>query len=96
MIGRGYYEWCAQILHDLEEADEVRQRRAAKPARPASRLLPPGHRWLCRAGRHGYLARYPNVSVDLRTGTSRAGVALRQSSQKLAVTLIVIRSWQSL
>jgi DNA-binding transcriptional LysR family regulator len=67
-IGRDYYERCVQILHDLEEADE---------AAGALQLTPRGElRVYCHHGVSrfvapivtGFLARYPEASVDLRTG----------------------------
>jgi len=67
-IGREYYERCAQILHDLDEADQ---------AAHATQLAPRGLlRVHCNQGiarfvtsvATDYLARHPAVSVDLRTG----------------------------
>lgn len=67
-IGRDYYERCSQILHELEEADE---------AASALQLTPRGHlRIYCHQGvgrfigevTGEFLAQYPDVSVDLRTG----------------------------
>jgi DNA-binding transcriptional LysR family regulator len=67
-IGRGYYERCAQILHDLEEADEAA---GAQQASPRGQL-----RVYCQEGIVRFVApvvvdflgRYPEASVDLRTG----------------------------
>ena len=67
-IGRGYYERCAQILHDLEEADETA---GAQQATPRGQL-----RIHCQQGIVpfvtpvvvDFLARYPGASVDLRSG----------------------------
>jgi DNA-binding transcriptional LysR family regulator len=67
-IGRSYYERCVQILHDLEEADEIAD---AQQATPRGQL-----RVHCQ---HGvvqfvtpvvvdFLAHYPEASVDLRSG----------------------------
>ena len=67
-IGRSYYERCVQILHDLEEADEIA---GAQQATPRGQL-----RVHCQ---HGvvqfvtpvvvdFLAHYPEASVDLRSG----------------------------
>ena len=67
-IGREYYERCAQILHELEEASE---------AVGALQVTPRGQlRVYCHKGvGHfiapvvtGFLSQYPEVSVDLRDG----------------------------
>jgi DNA-binding transcriptional LysR family regulator len=67
-IGREYYERCAQILHELEEADE---------AAGALQVTPRGQlRIYCQKGIArfiapvvtGFLSQYPEVSVDLRDG----------------------------
>jgi DNA-binding transcriptional LysR family regulator len=51
-IGRSYYERCVQILHDLEEADEIDRRRpTGNPARPAPRPLPTWRRAVRYTGR---------------------------------------------
>jgi DNA-binding transcriptional LysR family regulator len=67
-IGRTYYERCVQILHDLEEADETA---GAQQATPRGQL-----RVHCQQGIVqfvtpvviDFLTRYPEVSVDLRSG----------------------------
>jgi DNA-binding transcriptional LysR family regulator len=67
-IGRSYYERCVQILHDLEEADETA---GAQQATPRGQL-----RVHCQQGIVqfvtpvvvDFLARHPEISVDLRTG----------------------------
>ncbi len=67
-IGRSYYERCVQILHDLEEADEIAD---AQQATPRGQL-----RVHCQQGIVqfvtpvviDFLARYPEASVDLRSG----------------------------
>ncbi|HEY1431520.1 MAG TPA: LysR family transcriptional regulator [Stellaceae bacterium] len=67
-IGRGYYERCVQLLQDLEEADETA---GAQQATPRGQL-----RIYCQQGVGrfvapvvtDFLARYPEASVDLRTG----------------------------
>ena len=67
-IGRSYYERCVQILHDLEEADEIA---GAQQATPRGQL-----RVHCQQGIVqfvtpvviDFLARYPEASVDLRSG----------------------------
>ena len=67
-IGREYYERCAQILHELEEADE---------AAGALQVTPRGQlRVYCHKGIGlfiapvvtGFLNQYPEVSMDLRDG----------------------------
>jgi len=67
-IGRSYYERCVQILHDLEEADEIAD---AQQAAPRGQL-----RVHCQQGLVqfvtpivvDFLIRYPEASVDLRSG----------------------------
>src|SRR6516225_11467936 len=67
-IGREYYERCVQLLQDLEEADEAA---GAQQATPRGQL-----RIYCQQGVGrfvapvvaDFLARYPEASVDLRTG----------------------------
>jgi DNA-binding transcriptional LysR family regulator len=83
-IGRSYYERCLQILHDLEEADEAAN---AEHATPRGQL-----RVYCQqAGSPfvapvvvDFLARYPEVSVDLRTG--HATIDLVEEGFDLAIT----------
>src|SRR5262249_11088896 len=67
-VGRGYYERCAQIRQELEEADE---------AAGALQVTPRGQlRVYCQKGVGqfiapvvtGFLSQYPEVSVDLRDG----------------------------
>jgi DNA-binding transcriptional LysR family regulator len=67
-IGREYYERCAQILHELKEADE---------AAGALQVTPRGQlRVYCQKGVGPFIApvvtrflsQYPEVSVDLRDG----------------------------
>ena len=83
-IGREYYERCVQILHDLEEANE---------AAGALQLTPRGQlRVYCHEGIAGFvapivtgfLARYPEASVDLRMG--HLMIDLVQERFDLAVT----------
>ncbi|HEX4614418.1 MAG TPA: LysR family transcriptional regulator [Stellaceae bacterium] len=67
-IGRNYYERCAQILQDLEEADEAA---GAQQATPRGLLRVYCHQGIGRFLAPivaDFLARYPEVSVDLRTG----------------------------
>jgi DNA-binding transcriptional LysR family regulator len=83
-VGRSYYERCVQILHDLEEADEAAN---AEHATPRGQL-----RVHCQqAGSPfvapvvvDFLARYPEVSVDLRTG--HAMIDLVEEGFDLAIT----------
>jgi DNA-binding transcriptional LysR family regulator len=83
-IGRGYYERCVQILHDLEEADEAA---GAQQATPRGQL-----RVYCQEGIVrflapvvvDFLARYPEASVDLRTG--HAMIDLVEEAFDLAIT----------
>jgi DNA-binding transcriptional LysR family regulator len=66
--GRGYYERCSQILHDLAEADEAA---GALQATPRGQLRVYCHQGLGRfvaPVATGFLLRYPEASVDLRTG----------------------------
>ena len=83
-IGREYYERCVQILHDLKEADE---------AAGALQLTPRGQlRVYCHEGVSpfvapnvtGFLAQYPEASVDLRTG--HVMIDLVQEGFDLAIT----------
>ena|SRR5580693_155311 len=50
VVGREYYERCAQILQELTEADEAANASQMTAARPASRLLPPRVGAVHRAG----------------------------------------------
>jgi DNA-binding transcriptional LysR family regulator len=67
-IGRSYYERCVQILHDLEEANETA---GAQQVTPRGQL-----RVHCQQAIDPFvtpvvvefLARYPEASVDLRSG----------------------------
>jgi len=66
--GREYYERCSQILHDLTEADEAA---GALQATPRGRLRVYCHQGLGRfvaPVATGFLRRYPEASMDLRTG----------------------------
>src|ERR1700757_2041447 len=67
-IGRDYYERCTQILHELEEADEVA---GALQVTPRGRLRVYCHQGLSRlvalVATH-FLRDYPEVSMDLLTG----------------------------
>ncbi|HVH79590.1 MAG TPA: LysR family transcriptional regulator [Stellaceae bacterium] len=67
-IGREYYERCNQILHELAEADQIA---GALQLTPRGQLRVFGQAGI---GRYiaqviaDFLARYPDISVDLRTG----------------------------
>jgi DNA-binding transcriptional LysR family regulator len=56
-IGREYHDRCAQILHELEEADEAA---GALQVTPRGLFIAPVVT--------GFLSQYPEVSVDLRDG----------------------------
>jgi DNA-binding transcriptional LysR family regulator len=84
--GREYYERCTQVLHDLEEADE---------AAGAAQLTPRGQlRVYCHQGIDPFVAtvvaefltRYPEASVDLRTG--HAMIDLVQEGFDLAISAL--------
>jgi DNA-binding transcriptional LysR family regulator len=67
-IGRSYYERCAQILHDLEEADETA---GAQQATPRGQLRVHCQQAIVQFVTPvvvDFLARYPEASVDQRTG----------------------------
>jgi DNA-binding transcriptional LysR family regulator len=67
-VGRDYYERCSQILHELAEAEEAA---SALQATPRGRLRVYCHQGLSRfiaLVATGFLADYPEVSLDLRTG----------------------------
>lgn len=67
-VGREYYERCAQILHELEEADEAAN---ALQQTPRGQLRVYCHQGIGRFIAPivtGYLSRYPEVSVELSTG----------------------------
>ena len=67
-IGRGYYDRCVQILHDLREADEAA---GAQQANPRGELRVYCHQFIARFVAPvvaDFVARHPEASVDLRTG----------------------------
>ena len=67
-IGREYYERCSQLLQELDEADQIA---SALQLIPRGQLRVHCHEALSRFVAPvitAYLARYPEVSVDLRTG----------------------------
>jgi DNA-binding transcriptional LysR family regulator len=83
-IGRCYYDRCVQILHDLEEADEMA---GAQQGTPRGQL-----RVYCQQGIAqfvtpvvvDFLARYPEASVDLPTG--HATIDLVQEAFDLGIS----------
>jgi DNA-binding transcriptional LysR family regulator len=83
-IGREYYERCVQILQELDEADSVAS---------ALQLTPRGQlRIYCHQGVSRFvapivtrfLARYPEASIDLRTG--HVMIDMVQEGFDLAIT----------
>ena len=67
-VGREYYERCSQILHELQEADEVA---SALQVTPRGRLRVYCHQGLTRFIAlvvTGLLEDYPEMSLDLRSG----------------------------
>jgi DNA-binding transcriptional LysR family regulator len=83
-IGREYYERCSQILHELDEADQIA---GALQATPRGRLRVYCHQGLVRFIRPvatRFLHDYPDVSLDLRTGD--AMIDLVQEGFDLAIT----------
>lgn len=82
-VGREYYERCSQILHELEEADEVA---SALQVTPRGRLRVYCHQGLSRfiaAVATQFLGDYPEVSLDLLTGD--AMIDLVQEGFDLAI-----------
>ncbi len=82
-IGREYYERCMQILHELDEANQIA---GAQQVIPRGRLRIYCHQGLARlialvATR--FLGDYPDVSLDLRTGD--AMIDLVQEGFDLAI-----------
>jgi DNA-binding transcriptional LysR family regulator len=67
-IGREYYERCSQILHELDEADQIA---SALQLTPRGRLRVYCHTGIGRFVApvvSDFLGKYPEASVDLRTG----------------------------
>jgi DNA-binding transcriptional LysR family regulator len=92
-IGHEYYERCTQILHDLDEADE---------AVSALQLTPRGQlRVYCHQGIGrfiapifmSYLTRYPEMSVDLRTGDVMIDLVQEGSSWRSGPCIRLTRPW---
>jgi DNA-binding transcriptional LysR family regulator len=82
-VGREYYERCSQILHELQEADEVA---SALQVTPRGRLRVYCHQGLTRFIAPvvtGLLEDYPEVSLDLRSGD--ALIDLVQEAFDLAI-----------
>jgi DNA-binding transcriptional LysR family regulator len=82
-IGREYYERCSQILQDLTEADEAA---TALQVTPRGRLRVYCHhgleQFISLVATH-FLADYPEVSLDLRSGS--ATIDLVQEGFDLAI-----------
>src|SRR6266853_3019570 len=55
-IGREYYERCSQILHELEESDELASALQADPRGRLRVYCHQGPRPVHRSGRHWFLA----------------------------------------
>jgi DNA-binding transcriptional LysR family regulator len=85
-IGREYYERCVQILHDLEEADDAA---GTLQVTPRGQLRVHCHHGASRFVApiiNRFLARYPEASVDLRTGDLM--IDLVQEGFDLAITTL--------
>jgi DNA-binding transcriptional LysR family regulator len=85
-IGRDYYGRCLHILHGLEEADAAA---GAAQATPRGQLRVYCHQGVSRFVAPivtGFLARYPEASVDLRTGDVM--IDLVQEGFDLAITAL--------
>jgi DNA-binding transcriptional LysR family regulator len=67
-IGRDYYERCVQILQDLEEADQAAGAQQATPRRQLRVYCHQGIGRFVSPIVADFLTRYPEASVDLRTG----------------------------
>jgi DNA-binding transcriptional LysR family regulator len=83
-IGHEYYERCVQILQELDEADRVA---SALQLTPRGQLRVYCHQGVSRFVASlvtGFLARYPEASVDLRTG--HVMIDLVQEGFDLAIT----------
>jgi DNA-binding transcriptional LysR family regulator len=83
-IGHEYYERCSQVLHELDEADQIA---GALQVTPRGRLRVYCHQGLARfvgpvAIR--FMEDYPEVSLDLRTGDIM--IDLVQEGFDLAIT----------
>jgi DNA-binding transcriptional LysR family regulator len=82
-VGREYYDRCSQILHELQEADEVA---SALQVTPRGRLRVYCHQGLSRFIAlvvTRFLSDYPEVSLDLLTGD--AMIDLVQEGFDLAI-----------
>jgi DNA-binding transcriptional LysR family regulator len=82
-IGREYYERCLQILHELDEADQIA---GAQQVTPRGRLRVYCHQGLSRfiaLAATRFLGDYREVSLDLRTGD--AMIDLVQEGFDLAI-----------
>ncbi|HEY2528344.1 MAG TPA: LysR family transcriptional regulator [Xanthobacteraceae bacterium] len=86
-IGREYYERCAQILHELDEANEIA---TALQLSPRGKLRVHCHSGMARfiaPAIAGYLRENPEVSVDLRTGDQM--IDLLEEGFDLAIRSII-------
>jgi DNA-binding transcriptional LysR family regulator len=83
-IGRSYYERCLQILHDLEEADEAANAQQATPRGQLRVYCQQGVSQFVAPVAVDFLTRYPEASVDLRTG--HAMIDLVEEAFDLAIT----------
>ena len=68
-IGREYYERCAQILHELAEADEAAMALQVTPRGSLRIYCQQSVARFVAGVVTGFLAKYPETSVDLRTGS---------------------------
>src|ERR1700731_4163318 len=82
--GRSYYERCVQILQDLEEADEAAGAQQATPRGQLGVYCQQGIVQFVAPVIVDFLARYPEASVDLRTG--HAMIDLVQEAFDLAIS----------
>ena len=86
-IGREYYDRCAQILHELDEANEMA---SALQMSPRGKLRVHCHSGMARfiaPAVAGYLRENPEVSVDLRTGDQM--IDLLEEGFDLAIRSII-------
>jgi DNA-binding transcriptional LysR family regulator len=83
-IGREYYERCVQILHELDEADRVANALQLTPRGQLRIYCQQGVSWFLAPIVTGFLDRYPEASIDLRTGHMM--IDLVQEGFDLAIT----------
>ncbi len=65
-VGRTYYDYCARIVAEVEEADRAVTSLQAKPRGPLRVTAGPGATFLCPII-SDYLKRYPEVQIELVT-----------------------------